>query len=66
MTDAIEQAEYEERIQEVKDQVRGAIEFSIPTGFVFGQTDNDLLYSGPLSPLLEIFQEYRSEIEELG
>lgn len=66
MTDAIEQAEYEERMIEVKQQLIEAIARYSPDAYVDDRQSDDIHYEGPISPLLEFFQEWRSEIEELG
>lgn len=66
MTDAIEKAEREVRLEEIGQMIADAVSFATTSGAIVGRTENDLIYTGPLSPLLEVFQEYRSEIEELG
>lgn len=57
-----------ERIEEVKEMLAKAIpRFSPHTIYVSAeQYRDDVYYEGPIGPLLEFFQEYRSEIEELG
>lgn len=55
-----------ERITEVKETLARIINANPELGHAYPfELEGDVLYEGPLVPLLEFFQEWRSEIEEL-
>lgn len=62
-----QKSEYEDRVTELKTGLSKVINEDRELGTAYPwEFENDILYEGPLSPLLEFFQEWRSEIEELG
>lgn len=62
---SIEEDEYAERIAEVQRTLINLLDADPFLGDAYAWM-NDLWYEGPLAPLLQFFQDNRSEIEELA
>lgn len=61
-----EQEERAERISELKKTLSDVINHRSNLGHAYPfEIEGDILYEGPLTPLLEFFDDYRSELEEL-